>query len=353
MVSDCLTLPRGFQSRVRKPALDAPIFVFAAALFFCWTLNAASGTAKVYAQQQSAPDSKTTDDDVLRIRTDLMVVPAFVTDRRNRRVQGLKQSDFVVLDDGRPVNVQYFASGTDRVALLFALDASGSAREIARRERETALALFSRFGAGSRVAVLRFTSSAALTAQFTDHGDQILAAFEMPALAGEHTAIFDAAATAIRAFDTNGRGPAERRIIILISDGLDTASTIKPADVINQARARAVSIYAVQLPIFSPEGGRLVARRPSKGFREMAEQTGGQFFVVGDARSALDPRAQIDLAPVFRAIADDLASQYVFGYYPAPEERDARAHHIDIRIAGPESGPLRVRQLRESYILKP
>ena len=106
-------------------------------------------------------------EDVVRVRTDLVAVPLVVTDARGRRVSGLNAEDFALLDDARPASIDYFASGTDRVALLFAFDASGSAREIVTQQHEAAMALFSRFGRGSRVAVLHFGETVRLSAGFT------------------------------------------------------------------------------------------------------------------------------------------------------------------------------------------
>src|SRR5215207_4321667 len=107
------------------------------------------------------------DEEVISVRTDLVVVPVFVTDGRGRRVSGLTQADFQVRDNGRSVETSYFAAGADSVALLFLLDASGSTRETITQQRETALALFSHFGARSRVAVMQFRERAELTQDFT------------------------------------------------------------------------------------------------------------------------------------------------------------------------------------------
>jgi Ca-activated chloride channel family protein len=299
---------------------------------------------KTEAQEPEPPD------EVVRVRTDLITVPLFVTDRQGRRINGLRQQDFVVRDNGRVVETAYFASGTARVALLFALDASGSARDIITRQREAALALFSRFGGESRVAVMQFTERADLAASFTAESNQALAAFNFPAVAGRRTAIFDAALASVRSFNTPDR--AERRIVILISDGLDTASVTPAAKVIGEALENGVSFYVIHLPLFAPRDGRLVPRPASKGFRNLAEKTGGKYFMLGDAKEALQPRAQYDLTPVFSAIEDDLRGQYLLGYYPAEEARDSLPHRIEVSLATGNNKKLSVRPLRSTYVLK-
>ena len=115
----------------------------------------------------SAIAQEPTPEDVIRVRTDLVTVPAVVLDSRGNRVFGLKQEDFVMRDEGRGVRLDHFSTGTDHVALAFLLDASGSAQEYVARQHEAALALFSRFGTGSEVAVLRFGERAEVAAPFT------------------------------------------------------------------------------------------------------------------------------------------------------------------------------------------
>lgn len=289
-------------------------------------------------------------DEVVRVRTDLITVPVFVTDGRGRRISGLRKEDFVVRDNGLVVETEYFAAGAERVALLFALDASGSTRDTIIQQRETALALFSRFGKGSRVAVLRFTSSVDLTAPFTIDSNEALAAFNFPALPGSRTAIFDAAWEAVRVFMTQDQ--AERRIVILLSDGLDTASRASPASVISAANGSGISFYVIHLPLYAPRDGRLQPRSASRGFRDLAEKTGGKYFMLGDVKTALLPRPQYDLAPIFKAIEDDLKGQYLLGYYPPRAERDAPSHRIEVSVASGNNKSLRVRTLRSEYVLK-
>jgi Ca-activated chloride channel family protein len=288
----------------------------------------------------------------VRVSTNLVTVPVFVTDARGRRVSGLTQQEFEVRDEGRPVETAYFAAGAERVALFFLLDASGSTRDIITRQRETALALFSRFGGRSRIAVAYFGERPELSLPFTTEHEAARDAFRIPRITDRRTAIFDAALAAVRAFNPDAQHRAERRIVILISDGLDTASATSAATVINEAAENGVSFYVIHLPLYAPRDGRLAVRRPSRGFRELAEKTGGQFFIVGDAGSALDPRAEFDLSPIFRAIADDIAGQYVVGYYADAAQSGARARRVQVRLTSREKRKLSVRQLRDEYTLK-
>jgi Ca-activated chloride channel family protein len=293
------------------------------------------------------------DIEVVRVRTDLVTVPAFVTDGKGRRIQNLTAADFELRDDGRAVKIEYFAAGTERVALVFALDASGSTQEIISQQRETALALFSRFGRASEVAVVRFAEQAELTAPFSGASTDALKAFELPALRNHRTAIFDAAASSIKAFETRRADPTERRIVILISDGLDTVSRARPREVINLARERGVSIYAIQIPLFAPRDGRLAPRPATKGFRELAEETGGRYFMAGDAKAALAAQPSYDLAPIFQAIEEDLQGQYVLGYYQGEEtQATGRSHRLALNLTSKDKRKLRVKLLRDAYNLK-
>jgi len=291
-------------------------------------------------------------EDVVRVRTDLVVVPLVVTDAHARRVSGLKAEDFMLLDDARAARIDYFASGTDRVALLFALDVSGSAREIVTQQREAAVALFSRFGPGSRVAVLHFGDVVRLSAGFTSDPAAIEHSFNLPALATNGTAIFDGAATAVRSFDGSRGFSTERRIVLLMSDGLDTLSSTRSNAVIESARARGVSFYVIHFPLFSPREGRLEPRRPTKGFRELAEQTGGRYFRIGDVQTALSPHPHYDFTQVFQAIENDLRGQYVVGFYPGDAARDGQTHSVTVRLSNKKTG-LKLNQLRTTYDLKP
>ena len=286
------------------------------------------GQVSILAQQPAIPD----EEEVVRVNTELLLFPVRIRDKRGQTKTTLTERDLTLKDKDHVTTGLYFNPGADRLALVFALDQSGSLREIISQQRDAALALFGRFSERSRVAVVRFSESPSLVASFGRDGNAMREAFNFPAGVNRRTAIFDAAAAAVNTFDALPRIRSERRIVILISDGLDNASTIKSTPIIDVAIKKRVSFYVIHLPLFEPRDGRLVVRSPAKGFRELAEKTGGKYFLAGDASSALAPKHNQDLTPVFQAIEEDLKSQYLLGFYLGEAANDGRKHRFSLSL---------------------
>ncbi|HEV7743752.1 MAG TPA: VWA domain-containing protein [Pyrinomonadaceae bacterium] len=268
-------------------------------------------------------------DEVVRVDTHLIVFPIRVRDKRGQAVAGLRANDLSLKDDDKATTGLYLYEGADRVSLVFALDQSGSLREIMNQQQDAALALFQRFSQKSQVAVIRFAEHSELALPFGRDLDATRSAFSRTTMANQHTAIFDAAAAATNAFASLPRLRSERRLVILISDGLDTASTAKPLKVIETALKNQVTFYVIHLPLFAPQDGRLRVRTPAKGFRELAEKTGGKYFLV-NATAPLVSQTSADLSPVFKAIEEDLKSQYLLGLYTRGAASDGRMHRVVI-----------------------
>src|SRR5215204_3790423 len=286
----------------------------------------------VAAEPTAVPAQQADDDeDVVRVNTDLLLFPVRIRDKKGQAITGLTEQDLALKDQDQVTTGLYFSPGADRVALMFALDQSGSLREIISQQQEAALALFSRFGERSSVAVLRFSATSSLATPFTKDLASARSAFRFSAAPNQQTAIFDAAAKSVTAFDDLPPARTERRIIVLISDGLDNRSRTSPDSVIDAAVERRVSFYVIHLPLFEPRDGRLQVRRPTKGFRELAEKTGGKYFLVGDTKSALLPK-ESDLTPIFQAIEEDLKSQYLLGFYISESSRDNRKHVFSVSL---------------------
>ncbi|MCM3869947.1 MAG: VWA domain-containing protein [Pyrinomonadaceae bacterium] len=297
-------------------------------LFYC-SLLAIAASLPVKASGQDTSEN----DDVIKVSTDLLLFPIRIRDKRGQIVRGLEQSDLTLKDKDQVTTGLYFAPGTDRVAIVFALDQSGSLREIISQQQDAAIALFGRFSDRSSVAVLRFAESSSLVVPFGRDPAATRAAFSFNVGTNQRTAIFDAAAKALRVFDDLPRVRTERRIVVLISDGLDNASQTKAKAVIDAALEKRVSFYVVHLPLFEPREGRLAVRSPARGFRELARETGGNYFLVGgESGDALKLDKTVDLAPIFQAIEEDLKSQYLLGFYINETARDGRKHRFSLKL---------------------
>jgi VWFA-related protein len=289
-------------------------------------------TTSLLLPANSLAQEPTTEDEVIRVSTDLLLFPVRVRDKRNQAVQGLTEDQLSLEDKDRVTTGLYFTPGADRLALVFALDQSGSLRQIISQQREAALALFRRFSDRSSIAVLRFAEAPAIVAPFEHDPGKASSAFRMSPGSNRQTAIFDAAAKAVSMFAALPPVRAERRIVILISDGLDNSSKVKPGAVIDNALNNRISFYVIHLPLFEPRDGRLAVRTPAKGFRDLAEKTGGKYFLAGDVKSALAPVKDIDLSKIFQAIEDDLKSQYLLGFYLGETANDGRKHKFSLGL---------------------
>jgi hypothetical protein len=124
----------------------------------------------------------------------------------------------------------------------------------------------------------------------------------------------------------------------VVTDGFPVGDTVSPKTVIERANASDVTVYSVTLPSFS----RLLVsadREPLPtplDVSGLTEKTGGTNVYATDK----------DFGPLFRSIAEEVASTYIVAFYP-PEQnrRDGRFHTI--RIEGPNG--FNLRQSRPGY----
>ena len=314
----------------RSPAFRVGLQILSSCAFASLRIAIAASLPFLF---PSYPAAQEPDDvDVVRVSTDLIVFPVRVVDKQRRSVLNLTADAFVLKDVDGITSAPYFAAGTGRVAMVFALDESGSLRDVISQQHEAAIALFGHFRERSRIAALRFAEEPKLIAPFDTEVDAVRTAFSFPAKRDQRTAIFDGASAAVTTLLELPFDVGERRIVVLISDGLDNASRTKPDQVIQAANEANVSFYVIHIPLFTPIDGRLSVRPAAKGFRELAEKTGGKYFLAGDVKSVLLGQTTTDLTPVFRAIEDDLKSQYLLGFYLGERSRDGRSHRVAFTI---------------------
>ena len=291
-------------------------------------------------------------DEVVRVDTDLVTVDATVTDATGQPVKNLRPEDFKLYEDGveRPIafyNVEKRDGAERPVAIVFALDVSGSMTSEELDRLQQAMNVFSKRLAANRssvFAVMTFGMKVKTLQAFTSDQDRLTRAFERlshePNGLSTHT--YDAVDDAVRLLVRQAPRTRERRLlkraVIVVTDGFPVGDVVASNTVIERANAADVSVYTVTLPSFSrmlisTERQPLPTPLDVSG---LAEQTGGKSVYATDK----------DFEPLFRALAEEVTSTYVLAFYP-PEEnrRDGRFHTI--RVEAPRG--LTIRQSRPGY----
>jgi len=281
----------------------------------------------------------------IRLDTDLVVIDVTATDKTGNYIRDLRAEEIQVFEDGQQRNINFFAV-TDEAALsrplavVFALDLSGSLRPDEMTTLRQAAMKFTELMKGDSVfAALSFNYKVKIVQDFTSKPEKIERAFEKMNKFEGSTRIYDALDRAITMLDRNAprtrKGRPVRRVVVVISDGFDSASIIDRREVIRRANDAGVTIYSVTLPSFalSPTNSNNRVITPLDASR-IVSATGGQDFAA-DAH---------DFTPIFKALAEEIRASYALAYYP--ENRDGKRHELRIKTSRPD---IQLRTSRTSY----
>ena len=292
--------------------------------------------------------SQTADqDDVIRVDTDVTNLPFTAMDKERRFITTLTAKDVRVLEDGVPQQLFTFQRETDRpLAIAFLIDVSRS-QEFSLPEEKAAARLFIEKVIQSnrdQVAIVPFTGLAYLEQGMTRDLLSVYRVLQrvevaVPAYLGAGrpltgiptgpgmlappdegtTAIWDAVALTSDNVLANSPG-LRRRAIILLTDGLDTASRWMQKEAIARTLAAEAVIYSIG--IGSKRDG------VDKGvLRELSQRTGGRAFF---------PDKKVDLNAVFAEIERELRTQYLLAYSSTNKKRDGAYRKITVEITTPE-----------------
>lgn len=265
-----------------------------------------------------------------QFKTGTLTVPLFVTvtDGEGRLVPDLVQEDFQVYDNGRLRPLTLFENKNTPISVIVMLDTSGSMTLILDHVKAAAEQFLIRLLPEDVGRVGAFSDKIQFLPKDEFTGDRDLLIRSLRDLDfGYPTRLWDAIDESIRHLDT----VQGRKVALVFTDGADTASRRDLDDVMQQARAKEVMVYAIGLTteIFN------VRSSPDRGLKRLAEETGGGFFLL---------KKQDELGPTFTRVAQELHSQYVLGFSPA--ELDGKVHKLEVKLR--KSG-LNVRA-RKSYV---
>jgi len=257
-------------------------------------------------QQQAQPDETDASQPTFVTGANEVNLIFTVTDKHGRYIPNLKQNDFALLDDQKaPARVNSFRQQINlplRVGIV--IDASTSIRTRFQFEQQSATEFLIETlkPYADRAFVMGFDVTPNVTSDWTNNLDALETGISR-LRPGGGTALFDAVYTACRdkLLSEHGREPV-RKAMVLISDGDDNQSRVRPDEAIKMCERAETIIYAISTN-WTPSRGK-----GDQILQEMSDATGGVTFF---------PPSVEEMTNSFHDIQAELRSQYALNYTPA------------------------------------
>src|SRR5881275_472509 len=258
-------------------------------------------------------------------------LPIAVKDKKGQFVSGLSQSDFLVLEDKVPQQIDSFSNEQNNNLPLYVgvlMDTSPSTAGKLKFEQESAMNFIQTVVRPRRDRVLfaTFDDQINLRQDFTDRLELLDRAVFAVNKTGEKTALYDA----IWQFcDEKMRSAQGRRALVVITDGEDTYSRADINDAIDIAQRTETTLFAISTKaglssaVPGVESGH-VKDRGDKDLDRLCEETGGMAFFTGD---------MLSLERSFSKIAKELRSQYLITYRPTNDRYDGTYRRVDVKLS--------------------
>ena len=248
--------------------------------------------------------------------TSIVALLSTVTDGQGRLIPNLDRDEFTILDNGKPQEISFFQNETQPFTVVVMLDFSASMTANLDLLRAATEQFVLRMLPDDKGQVGAFSDKIEFSGSFTSDRDDLIAALKDLQF-GNPTRLYDAIDASIDMLDD----VSGRKIVVVFTDGDDTASRRGMSDVLQKARLKEVMIYAIGLESEFFNGARMQRTRPDRGLRKLADETGGGYFEL---------KKTDDLAPTFTRVAQELHSLYALGF--TPTVFDGKEHKLEVRV---------------------
>jgi Ca-activated chloride channel family protein len=330
------------------------------------------------------PEEPEDESEVVRVTSNLVVVPVAVTDASGNAVQGLKKEDFRLEEEGRAQEIATVGTADEvplDIAVLFDISSSVTAKNFFTLQQEAAARFLRQvLKPTDRAAVITIADKPLLVQPLASADTATATMLKIPAAtASTPTAFYDSISFAAKYLDEHAPGN-HRRVILAISDGDDNFS--------NSVREQTVAEYEAERKAQEAENGgrplgeRAAARRdlqarhqravagvqrlvqgadavfysinpggPSVRLNEISTRAQNGMQTVADATggTAYVPARTEDLETIFRQIAAELRAQYLLQYLS--NTGAAAGKFLRIKVNTPARPELRIRA-RQGYYKK-
>jgi len=279
-------------------------------------------------------------DNTIKVDVDLVNVLCTVHGKNNALIGGLEKGDFHLLEDGKEQEIKYFTRETDlplTIGLL--VDVSGSQERLIDTEHRAASAFFrSVLRAKDLAFIISFGKDSELLQDSTSSPKLLEDGLKQLRLnvpvGGLHpgpvptqqnqagTVLWDAVYLAA---NERLKSEAGCKVIVVITDGVDTGSRKTREQAIHEAQLADTVVYSIDYSDPAAYGGGFGFGGGGEGdLRKMSDETGGRVFKV-DRKNSLDD--------IFKQIQDEMRSQYAIAYSPTNPKKDGTYRKLDFKMA--------------------
>jgi Ca-activated chloride channel homolog len=283
-------------------------------------------------------------DPTFRVEVKLVDVFTTVTDQHGAPVTELKKDDFAITEDGIPQKIALFEQQSEApLSIVLCIDASQSVGKDLLVEAEAARKFASSILRPiDKIALYQFSEIVSEIVPFTSDIRRINRGIKNVRL-GSGTALYDAVYL-------GGQMLAKRdgrKILVVITDGGDTMSSVDYHEAVRAAQQSDALVYSIVIVPIAASAGRNTGGEHA--LIQLSKDTGGKHYYAETA-------AGID--KVFQQISRELRTQYLLGYYPVHRVAASDYRRIDVKVGGPlvqeNSDPLsyRVRHRSGYYTSK-
>jgi Ca-activated chloride channel family protein len=271
----------------------------------------------------------------IRVETRLVNVAVNVVDKNDAPVGGLQKDDFEIYEDGKQQKIAYFEKESSTpLSIVLAIDGSESVLRNERLEKNAAKHFVNALlREQDELDLMDFSDTVREIVPFTNSKKRIENGLN-EIQRGDATALFDAIYLASNRLAETKSDKGRRRVVVLITDGEDTAKRSRYGQALEQAQRAGAMIYSIIIVPIAADAGRSTGGEHA--LIQLAQDTGGKYYYVEDPR---------DLEPAFARVSDDLRTQYVIGYYAPQKEKDTPAFR-SIRVRMKDA------QLKDNYELR-
>lgn len=261
------------------------------------------------------------------VNAGLVVLPVSVKDKSGKSIAGLEQGNFTVFEDGAPQRIELFEQKDAPVAVGLVIDNSGSLAPKRVEVANAAAKLAEYSNADDQIFVLHFheriSYALKLGEAFTSDVEELKSAVSQMKGVGR-TAFYDAVLSGLEHVE---RSVLPKKILIVVSDGVDNASRRTKEEMLQRAAASDTIIYSIG--IYNDHD-----RKDPGLLKQLSRITGGEAYF---------PRNAGQLTRACKRIAADIRTQYTLGYVPDNQKRDGRYRSIRVDVSAPNRGELTAR----------